>query len=178
MKFGTAMVLEGGGEGSWVSTRYPHPPDLVKAGYLFGSQILIWKDLGPLSFWSHGHSLWRRVHKIRVALNVPNSYLVRLDSLYPDPWGTGAQKGGKVGFWSLRGAFWWKLYQTKVAGHLQDPKSRSGRTWAQCDSVSRRFYKKVVVNVPNRAMATGTGQCLAISTYFSHHTKPYNYLLF
>ena len=40
----------GGGEGSWVSTRYPHPPDLVKAGYLFGSQILIWKDLGPLSF--------------------------------------------------------------------------------------------------------------------------------
>ena len=31
----------------------------------------------------------------------------------------GAQKGGPVGFWSLRGAFWQKLYKTKVAGHPQ-----------------------------------------------------------
>ena len=32
-------------------------PDLVGAGHLFGPQIRIRKDLGPLSFWSHGHSL-------------------------------------------------------------------------------------------------------------------------
>ena len=32
-------------------------PDLVGSGHLFGSQIWIRKDLGPLSFWSHGHSL-------------------------------------------------------------------------------------------------------------------------
>ena len=39
-----------------------------------------------------------------------------------------------------------------------DPKSRSGRTWAQCDSVSRRFKKiKVVVNVPNSAWPQGQG---------------------
>ena len=25
-------------------------------GHLFGPQIWIWKDLGPMSFWSHGHS--------------------------------------------------------------------------------------------------------------------------
>ena len=32
-------------------------PNLVRAGHLFGPQISIWKDLGPMSFWSHGHSL-------------------------------------------------------------------------------------------------------------------------
>ena len=32
-------------------------PDLVGVGHLFGPQIWIRKDLGPLSFWSHGHSL-------------------------------------------------------------------------------------------------------------------------
>ena len=32
-------------------------PDLVGAGHLFGPQIWIWKDLGPMSIWSLGHSL-------------------------------------------------------------------------------------------------------------------------
>ena len=31
--------------------------DLVGVGHLFGPQIRIWKDLGPLSFWSHCHSI-------------------------------------------------------------------------------------------------------------------------
>ena len=30
-------------------------PDLVRAGHLFGAQIQM--DLGPMFFWSHGHSL-------------------------------------------------------------------------------------------------------------------------
>ena len=37
----------------------------------------------------------------------------------------GAQKGAPVGFWSLSSAFWWKLYNTKVAGHPQLSGSRS-----------------------------------------------------
>ena len=32
-------------------------PDVVGGGHQFGSQIRIQKDLGPTSFWSHGHSL-------------------------------------------------------------------------------------------------------------------------
>ena len=31
--------------------------DLVGAGHLFGPQIWIQKDLDPMSFWSHCHSL-------------------------------------------------------------------------------------------------------------------------
>ena len=137
------------GEGSWVFFTPPHPlgtgcikgvqgasgastmhfgenfikqklqgtPDLVGAGHLFGPQI--WKDLGPMSFWSHGHSLWRIAYKIKVAWYVPNSYFMTLDTLYLASRVQGAQKGGPVGFWSLSCAFWWKLCQTKVAGHPQ-----------------------------------------------------------
>ena len=32
-------------------------PNLVGASHQLGPQIRILKDLGPLSFWSHGHSL-------------------------------------------------------------------------------------------------------------------------
>ena len=63
----------------------------------FGPQIWIWKNLGPISFCSHGQSLWRGVHKIKVQLYVPNSYLVRLYTLYPDPQGPGGPKGGLSG---------------------------------------------------------------------------------
>ena len=79
-------------------------------------QIQIRKDLGPMSFWSNGHSLWKGVHKIKVVIYVPNGYLVGFDTLYPDPRVQDAQKGAQVGFWSLSCAFWQKLYQTKVAG--------------------------------------------------------------
>ena len=39
-------------------------PNLVGAGHLIGPQIWIWKDLGPMCFWSSGLSLSRRVYKI------------------------------------------------------------------------------------------------------------------
>ena len=32
-------------------------PNLKGVGHILGPQIQIWKDLGPRSFWSHGHSL-------------------------------------------------------------------------------------------------------------------------
>ena len=60
-------VRKGGGGASGASTvhfgenfikqKLQGTPDLVGAGQLFGPQIRIRKDLGPLSFWSHGHSL-------------------------------------------------------------------------------------------------------------------------
>ena len=87
MKFGTEVVLDGGKVLGGNSTPYPPgmgsikgvqgasgastmrfgenfikqklqgAPDLAGAGHLFGPQIPIQKDLGLMSFWSHGHSL-------------------------------------------------------------------------------------------------------------------------
>ena len=42
---------------NFIKQKLQGAPDLVGAGHLFGPQIRIQKDLGPLSFWSHGHSL-------------------------------------------------------------------------------------------------------------------------
>ena len=42
---------------NFIKQKLQGAPDLVGAGHLFGPQIRIRKDLGPLSFWSHGHSL-------------------------------------------------------------------------------------------------------------------------
>ena len=42
---------------NFIKQKLQGTPDLVRAGHLFGPQIWIPKDLGPLSFWSHGHSL-------------------------------------------------------------------------------------------------------------------------
>ena len=72
-------------------------PDLVRVGHLFGPQIQIWKDLGPMSFYRHGHSLWRLVDKPNVEVYVPISYLMRLDTLYPDPGSKGGPKGAQWG---------------------------------------------------------------------------------
>ena len=41
--------------GKFIKQKLQGAPDLVGAGHLFGPQIRM--DLGPLSFWSHGHSL-------------------------------------------------------------------------------------------------------------------------
>ena len=42
---------------NFIKQKLQGAPDLVGAGHLFGPQIRIRKDLGPLYFWSHGHSL-------------------------------------------------------------------------------------------------------------------------
>ena len=101
---------------NFIKQKLQGAPDLVGVGHLFGPQIRIWKDLGPISFWRHGQSLWRLLDKTNVVVYVPNSYLVWLDTLYT---------GGLVGFWSLSGAFWQKLYKTKTAGQPQYSGSRS-----------------------------------------------------
>ena len=42
---------------NFIKQKLQDAPDLVGVGHLFGPQIRIWKDLGPMSFWRHGHSL-------------------------------------------------------------------------------------------------------------------------
>ena len=42
---------------NFIKQKLQGTPDLGRVGHLFGPQIRIRKDLGPLSFWSHGHSL-------------------------------------------------------------------------------------------------------------------------
>ena len=61
---------------NFIKQKLQYTPDLVGEGYLFGPQILSYKDLCPISFWSHGHSLWRGVYKIQVVMFITNSYLV------------------------------------------------------------------------------------------------------
>ena len=82
---------------NFIKQKLQGAPDLVGAGHLFGPQIRIRKDLGPMSFWSHGHSLWKIAYKIKCVVYVPNSYLVKLDTLYPDPVVQVAQKGAQWG---------------------------------------------------------------------------------
>ena len=108
-----------------------------------------------------------------------------------------------VGLWSLRGAYWQKLYKTKVSKHphfsggrspyrtpIPDLEGPGPGVLSHGPSLSREDYKKVAVNVPTSAWPQGQGiglegpagpwkaSCLAIPTSFSHHAKPYNYLLF
>ena len=73
-------------------------PDLVGAGHLLRPQIWIWKDLGPMSFWSHGHSHWIGVNKTKVVWDHPNSFLVGFYDLYSDPDVIRGPKGGQSGF--------------------------------------------------------------------------------
>ena len=42
---------------NFIKQKLQGTPDLMGAGHLFGPQIQIRKDLGLMSFWSHGHSL-------------------------------------------------------------------------------------------------------------------------
>ena len=42
---------------NFIKQKLQEAPDLVGTGHLFGPQIRISKDLGPMSFWSHCHSL-------------------------------------------------------------------------------------------------------------------------
>ena len=49
-------------------------PNLVGVGHLRGPQIRIWKDLGPVCFWSCGPSFSWRVYNTKVVVHVPNRY--------------------------------------------------------------------------------------------------------
>ena len=42
---------------NFIKQKLKGTPDLVGAGHLLEPQIQIWKDLGPMLFWSHYHSL-------------------------------------------------------------------------------------------------------------------------
>ena len=42
---------------NFIKQKLQGPPDVMGASHLFRPQIHIWKDLGPMSFWSHGQSL-------------------------------------------------------------------------------------------------------------------------
>ena len=79
---------------NFIKQKLQEAPDLVGTGHLFGPQIRISKDLGPMSFWSHCHSLWRGINIIKVVVNVPHGYLMRLETQYPDPRGPGGLKRG------------------------------------------------------------------------------------
>ena len=85
--------------------------------HLLKPKIHIQKDLGPTSFWSHGHSCG--VCTTKVVGTIPKF----IWSCCKPPTLThgvqGSPKGGLVGFWSLSHAFWRTLYNTKVAGRPQ-----------------------------------------------------------
>ena len=40
---------------NFIKQKLQGTPDLIGVGHIFGPQI--WKDLGLMTFWSHGHSL-------------------------------------------------------------------------------------------------------------------------
>ena len=63
--------------GHFVKQKLLGTPNLVQAVHLFGCQIQIWKDLGPVSFWSHGPSISRGVYKIKAVVYVPNRYSLK-----------------------------------------------------------------------------------------------------
>ena len=164
MKFGTEVVLEGRkvlGRGCWPHT--PTPGYGVRkggTGCLWSLSHVFWQKLhktevaghpwfsgsvtflGPMSFWSIGHSLWVGVDKTNIGVYDPNSYLVGLDTLYPDPQGPGGPKGGG----GLEP-------QPCIFGTYLDPKSGSGRTWLcfwSCGApFIRRVYKMKVVSILN-----------------------------
>ena len=76
-----------------------------------------------------------------------------------------------MGFWSLSGAFWQKLYKTKVAGHPQYSGSRS-LLWTPNPYLEAPGLSVLLELHYYRDRA------LAISTYFSHLTEPYFSILF
>ena len=55
-------------------------PNLVGIGNLMGPQIQVWKDLGPVCFWSCWASLSMGIFKMKVVVFVLNRYL---DSFLP-----------------------------------------------------------------------------------------------
>jgi hypothetical protein len=52
---------------------YKYVQNVVGADHIFGMLILIWKDLGPMCFWSHGQSFSGKVYYTNVVACLPNS---------------------------------------------------------------------------------------------------------
>ena len=50
-------------------------PNLVGADHIFGPEIRIRTDLGPMSFWSHGHWFLGKVYQTKVVEDLSNSGL-------------------------------------------------------------------------------------------------------
>jgi hypothetical protein len=46
---------------------------LVGMDHILGPVIRIWKDLGPMCFWSHGQSFSGKVYQTKVRVHLPNS---------------------------------------------------------------------------------------------------------
>ncbi len=51
--------------------------------HIFGPIIWIWKDLGPMYFWSHGQSFSGKVYQTKVRVHLPNSKVGQV--LIPTP---------------------------------------------------------------------------------------------
>jgi len=50
----------------------------VEADHIFGPIIWIWKDVGPMCFWSHGQALSGKVYYTKVVARLPNSKVVQV----------------------------------------------------------------------------------------------------
>ena len=143
---------------NFIKQKLQSTPDLVGVGHLWGPQIWIWKDLCPRSCWSHGNSLWRGVDKTNVVVHVTNSYLVSLDTLYPDSgfkWSYGASAVHFGRYFITQ-----KLQSTSNIvwmGHLFGPQNWIWKDlglvcfWSRGPPFSTRVYNiKVVVYVSNK----------------------------
>ena len=88
-----------------------HPQFSGGTGHLFGPQILIWKDLGPMSFWRHGHPHWKGVGKSKVVGDHPKHDLVTPTLTLGSK---GGQKGAQWGSGTSGTHFGKHFYSTKV----------------------------------------------------------------
>ncbi len=90
---------------------------LVGVDHIFGMLIQIWKDLGPMCFWSHGQSFSGKVYYTKVVARLPNSQLGKFLTSQPGPKpGVRDPKQGLERIHSLNCATRRILYKTKVVG--------------------------------------------------------------
>ena len=137
------------------------------ADHIFGPEIRIRKDLGPMCFWSHGQLFSVKFYyKKGVVLSFPVVNLVRprppRPSLDPKP-GVGGPKQGLERIYSLNRETRQKFYKTKVVGmvlvgadHIFGPVIWIWKDldpmcfWSHGQSFSGKFYyTKGVVLLPS-----------------------------
>ena len=99
-------------EGKFITQKLLGTPNLVGVGHFIGPQIRIWKDLGPVSFWSHGASFPRRVYKIKAVVHIPNRYPP--NSVWPQGQGIGLE--GPTGLWKAN--LWLSQHAWVINHHL------------------------------------------------------------